>query len=219
MKIVQKEALKFIAYSYLFPQMEKPRNQRRSLEILEGAIQVYAKYGAEGATDDLIAKASGISRPLIFRYFKDRESLFETATKYVRVNFQHYTVSVLEKEKTAEDMLRAYIKATLRWIDDYPDHARVLIYFLYICSLKKSENRVNTEFNKASHQRIVAILQQGLQEGAFSCSDVEDTAKMIQTLIIGGMVNWTTESLPMGKDEYRKSLIKTCLGLVNVLCG
>lgn len=154
MKTSQKEALKFVAYSYLFPEMEKPRNQRRSLELLEGAIKVYAKHGAEGATDDLIAKASGVSRPLIFRYFKDRDALFDSATKYVRVNFQHYTIASLEKEKTADGMLQAYIKATLRWIEDYPDHAKVLIYFLYTCTLKKSESKVNTEFNEAGQQRI-----------------------------------------------------------------
>lgn len=213
MKISQKEDLKFVAYSYLFPEMEKPRNQRRSLELLEGAIKVYAKHGAEGATDDLIAKASGVSRPLIFRYFKDREELFSSATKYVRVNFQHYNIAALEKEKTAEGMLQAYIKAVLSWIEDYPDHAKVLIYFLYTCSLKKSERRVNTEFNEAGQQRIAAILKQGVKEGSWQCSDPAGSAKMILTVVIGAMVTWATEELPVAKSEYQKSVLKTCLAL------
>lgn len=213
MKNTQKEDLKFVAYSYLFPEIDKPRNQRRSLEILEGAIQVYAKHGAEGATDDLIAKASGVSRPLIFRYFKDREELFGSATKYVRVNFQYYNVATLEKEKTAAGMLQAYIKGVLDWIEDYPDHAKVLIYFLYTCSLKKSERRVNTEFNEAGQQRIAAILKQGNDEGRWQCKDPAIAAKMILTVVMGAMVTCATEELSAGKAEYRKSVTQACLRL------
>lgn len=213
MKNTQKEALKFVAYSYLFPEIDKPRNQRRSLEILEGAIEVYGKLGAVGATDELIAKAAGVSRPLIFRYFKDRDTLFETATRYVRVNFQHFTIAAIEKEKTAEGILQAYIKATLRWTEEYPDHARVLIYFLYTCTLKKTERRVNTEFNEAGQQRIAAILKKGMQEGAWQCADPAASAKMILTVVIGAMVTWATEDFPMEKVQYQKSVIQTCLEL------
>lgn len=209
----QKEALKYAAYGYLFPEIEKPRNQRRSLQILEGAISVYAQYGAENATDQMVARASGVSRPLIFRYFKDRDSLFEMATKYVRVNFQYFAIGYIQKEKSVEDMLRAYVTSTFRWIEEYPEHARVLLFFLYTCSQKKSENWVNTEFVKAGHQRITALLQAGVQQKRFQCKKPVAAAKMIQTLITGGMVSWVSEELPMGKSAYQEWMVNTCLSI------
>lgn len=61
-----KEDLKFAAYAYLFPEVDKSRSQRRSLQIIDGAIEVFARHGVENTTDQMIAEISGVSRPLIF---------------------------------------------------------------------------------------------------------------------------------------------------------
>ncbi|MGZ3773222.1 MAG: TetR/AcrR family transcriptional regulator [Pseudobdellovibrionaceae bacterium] len=213
MKDLQKEALRFTAYGYLFPEIGKPRNQRRSLQILEGAISVYAKYGVQNATDQLVAEAAGVSRPLIFRYFKNREALFQTATKYVRVNFQQFAISYIEKEKNVEDILRAYVISTLRWTEEFPDHASLLIFFLYSCCQNNSEKIVNTNFTEAGHQRITTILQLGVQQKLIHCENPLATAKMIQTVVTGGVITWLSEELPMGKSAYEKWLINTCLSI------
>jgi AcrR family transcriptional regulator len=216
MESKQKEALKFAAYGYLFPEIEKPRNQRRSLQILEGAISVYARHGAENATDQLVAAAAGVSRPLIFRYFKDREELFKTATKYVRVNFQHFAIGQIQKEKNIDGMLRAYVHSTFSWVEEYPEHAKVLLFFLYTCSQQKAENKVNTEFVDAGHRRITALVQIAVEQGVSRCENAAAAAKMIQTLITGGMVSWVSESLPMGKDAYRDWMTEACLALAGM---
>jgi hypothetical protein len=51
----------------------------------------------------------------------------------------------------------------------------------------------------------------GVQQGLCHCEDPVAAAKMIQTLITGGMISWVSEGLPMGKENYKNWLIETCL--------
>jgi TetR/AcrR family transcriptional regulator len=48
---------------------------RRREEILDAAELVFSETGANNCTMDQVAKAAGISRPLLYVYFKDRSEL------------------------------------------------------------------------------------------------------------------------------------------------
>ncbi|WP_442889440.1 TetR/AcrR family transcriptional regulator [Congregicoccus parvus] len=50
--------------------------ERRRETILEAATQLFAERGLENVTFGDIAKATGLSRPLVYFYFPDRETLF-----------------------------------------------------------------------------------------------------------------------------------------------
>lgn len=61
--------------------MAKPRSKRlpnetRRAEILDSAISLFSSKGFSVTTRD-IAMASGITQPLIFRHFKDKEELID----------------------------------------------------------------------------------------------------------------------------------------------
>lgn len=75
--------------------MGRPATQHeaRKAEIVMAALDCFAKYGFEGTTNKLIAKAAGLnSAALIYHYFPSKESLFRACL---------YSFQVLDNMKEA----------------------------------------------------------------------------------------------------------------------
>ncbi|MFT3686740.1 MAG: TetR/AcrR family transcriptional regulator [Phycisphaerales bacterium] len=52
-----------------------PANERKA-QLLDTAAEVFAKYGYSGTTTAELAKAAGVSEPIIYRHFKNKKELF-----------------------------------------------------------------------------------------------------------------------------------------------
>ncbi len=62
-------------------QLEKLRQERKS-QIIEAALEVMASEGYAHTTMNQVAKASGISKGLIYNYFESKENLVEGILLY-----------------------------------------------------------------------------------------------------------------------------------------
>ncbi|MBS0290685.1 MAG: TetR/AcrR family transcriptional regulator [Proteobacteria bacterium] len=56
--------------------MANHRNELRRKQILQSAFECFSKFGYSKTSLDQIAQKAGISRPLIYLQFKDKEDLF-----------------------------------------------------------------------------------------------------------------------------------------------
>jgi TetR/AcrR family transcriptional repressor of mexJK operon len=68
--------------------MARPAAQRqaRRAEIIQAALDCFARYGYEGTTNRRIASAAGLKSPsLIYHYFPSKASLFQACLKRVGV--------------------------------------------------------------------------------------------------------------------------------------
>ncbi|MDA3905705.1 MAG: TetR/AcrR family transcriptional regulator [Bacteroidales bacterium] len=71
-------------------QFEDIRKEKRHL-ILESALVIFAKKGYHGASISIIASEAGISKGLIYNYFKSKEDILkETLIGGFEHIFQHY---------------------------------------------------------------------------------------------------------------------------------
>ncbi|MGB3532227.1 MAG: TetR/AcrR family transcriptional regulator [Microcoleaceae cyanobacterium] len=65
------------------------RNDKAEV-ILDGAMQEFMASGYAAASMDRIAAAAGVSKPTLYKYFQDKESLFVALIqKLVQSKFQH----------------------------------------------------------------------------------------------------------------------------------
>ena len=58
----------------------------REQEIVDEAVQFFAEFGFNGRTRDL-AKRIGITQPLLYRYFPNKDDLIERVFKEVYLNW------------------------------------------------------------------------------------------------------------------------------------
>jgi AcrR family transcriptional regulator len=55
----------------------------RRLQILETAARCFAEHGYRGTTTALLAKAAGITEPILYRHFANKHDLFIALTEWV----------------------------------------------------------------------------------------------------------------------------------------
>lgn len=190
--------------------------QKRTIQIIEGAIKSYASVGVENTTYDRIAKICKISRPLVQHYFEDKESLFEMVATYIRSHFQQIAIQAIKTETEPSKQLAAYIHSTFFWIKKFPHHACVWQLIFYYCHLNPKLRDLNTQVVDMGTERIASLLTMGKSQNIFSCKDVRATAQLIQIVITGSLLKATTENMKSEIDAFAEETTSTCLALA---CG
>ncbi len=184
------------------------KGERRTLDIVEGAIHCYATLGIEKTTFATIAKAAKASRPLVQHYFKDKEEIFDLAVKFIRLHFQTIVVNALAKQTDPARLLETYIDTHFAWLTRFPHHTRVWLLFYFQCTTDRKAKQLNTELAAVGRERIVGLLQATGYKG----KEGAEIARQIQTLITGALIVGGTEALDL--DVFTSAIKAQCLALV-----
>ena len=98
---------------------EAGKEQRRE-QILEAATQLFAERGLENVTFGDIAKATGLSRPLIYFYFPDRDSLFfETVARSHQELYSRF-ITAVKPHLNGRDQIIAIGRAYVAYLRERP---------------------------------------------------------------------------------------------------
>jgi AcrR family transcriptional regulator len=95
------------------------REARRG-ELIATAMAVVAELGADVGMSD-ISKASGIAKPVFYRYFKDKADLFGEVGRTVAEQVVEETTSAIDAAESPRDKLAAGIDAYLSGIESRPE--------------------------------------------------------------------------------------------------
>jgi AcrR family transcriptional regulator len=182
-------------YSELFPKKLGPKAQKTMLGIIESALRCYSRLGIDNTTFEMLAEESGVTRPLILRYFKDYEGLFKACVKFVRIHYQRWVIEGLQMEKEPAARFYAYVERALSWVEKFPAHSQFWGFFYYECSRTKKYRELNTELAQIGEKRILALLQEANPGQKLTLVH----AKFVQMAIAG----MTTQ---MGTEEGTTSL-------------
>jgi AcrR family transcriptional regulator len=186
------------------------RAHQRIVQILEGTIRTYLKWGIDSTTYDRIARECRVSRPLIQHYFSDKTELFEMVAKYIRVIFQQIAIDAIRQEQTCREQLAGYVGSLFTWIERYPHHAKVWTLVFFFAAVNPRIRALHTELAKMGHDRAIALLRAGVATGEFAPGELPRRAKMIQTLYTGGFVMVTAEDLYVDLPTFRSYLVEAC---------
>ncbi|PRY21847.1 TetR family transcriptional regulator [Aliiruegeria haliotis] len=84
--------------------------QRR---ILDAALSEFATQGHGGARVDRIAEAAGVSKPMIYSYFGDKEELYKAALKESYVQIRQGERAIDTDHMSPEDAIRELVTFTM----------------------------------------------------------------------------------------------------------
>ncbi len=192
--------------------------QKRMLQIVEGAIQVFLKVGIEQATYAKIALASHVSRPLIQHYFPSKKQIIEASFKYLR---SVYLSEVLDNLKTrtidcksAKEFLLEYISLNFEFLSTNKNAAYMHVGFLFF-HYSGVDSRIkahNSYFVRQGTERIKGMLERGIADGSFhiSSNEVWKIARMIQIVITGALLSCATE-VEDNVTNIQRDVINTCM--------
>lgn len=152
---------------------EKPsRPRKRDAEatkrrILQAALEEFAAHGHSGARIDRLAEAAGVSKPMIYDYFGDKDAIYADALREAYVRIRMGEASLDMGALHPDEAVRELVRFTM-------NHFRRNPWFI---SMLSTENLRGGETIRALSdapriqsvlvERLGEVLSRGAEEGVF----------------------------------------------------
>lgn len=162
--------------------MEEQTLSTSKQAILDAAQDLLARHGYAGLSMRELAIESGLAKATIYHYFQDKEEIFRQVLERDMRTVHEHVVSAIDKEEGCLAKLRAFVYTMFSLM-----HARQSIIMSVLREL--AENKQLFREVMCTHRQthlgpLMALIQQGVDEGIFRSVNVEYT-----TYSLLGMIN------------------------------
>ncbi len=130
-----------------------PVDERRRL-LLARATELFASHGYDELSMAQIARGAGISKPLLYHYFRSKKALFEAVLQQAAEEHVARIGSPLDPGRPPVEQLSAGLDAYLRWIEENRTTYESLMRSIGIPEVRELVDRVRSE----TADRILAAL-------------------------------------------------------------
>lgn len=159
--------------------MPEPRYQRRKedrpAEITEAAFETFIEKGYAGTRVEEVAKRAGVSKGLLYLYFKTKEELFKAVVKnFVLPRLHELETTIESSDLSAEEFLRGPFAAFAHRITRSPVGK---IMRLLIAEGPRHPDLLQFYWDNVVRRgmaAISAILAKGIESGEFKRSAVTE---------------------------------------------
>jgi AcrR family transcriptional regulator len=163
--------------------VSEPRYQRRKedrpQEITEAALQAFAKKGYAATRVDDVAKRAGVSKGLLYLYFKTKEELFKSVVRsFVVPRIETLSRIIESSDMSSEEFLRGPF---LDFARQLPGSPVGVIVRLMIAEGPKHPDLVQFYWDNVV-SRGMAMITELLQRGV-RCGEFRDTAVARQPIL------------------------------------
>jgi len=173
--------------------MPKPRFRRRKedrpQEITEAALTAFAEKGYAATRVDDVAKRAGVSKGLLYLYFKTKEDLFKAVIRsFVVPRIDALTAIVDSSELSAEEFLRGPF---FEFVKTLPGSPISIVIRLMIAEGPKHPDLLQFYWDNVVSRGLAAItelLERGVQQGEFRRSVVNELPHLFAMPVLFSVV-------------------------------
>lgn len=173
--------------------MPEPRFRRRKedrpQEITEAALTAFAEKGYAATRVDDVAKRAGVSKGLLYLYFKTKEDLFKAVIRsFVVPRIDALTAIVDSSELSAEEFLRGPF---FEFVKTLPGSPISIVIRLMIAEGPKHPDLLQFYWDNVVSRGLAAItelLERGVQQGEFRRSVVNELPHLFAMPVLFSVV-------------------------------
>ena len=201
------------------------RGRRRDPEgakaaILQAALEEFSRHGHSGARVDRIAKHAGVSKPLIYDYFGDKDAIYAAALREAYVQIREAEAELDLDALPVEEAIRTLVRFTMSHFWEKP----------WFITMLNTENLRGGDTVRDLHdaqeiqsvlvQKLDRILARGAQQGAFRAGvDPVEFYVYIASLCYFPVSNRFTLEAVFGVSVDEDWLARRCEGAADMLIG
>jgi AcrR family transcriptional regulator len=164
--------------------MSEPRYHRRKeerpQEIAEAALAAFSEKGYAGTRVDEVAKRAGVSKGLLYLYFKTKEELFKAVVRsFVIPKIDAMAEGIAKSDMPAEEILRGPLTEFMKSLPGSPIS---VVVRLMISEGSKHPDLVKFYWDNVASRGIgtlQAIVDRGVQRGEFRRTAVNDMPHLL----------------------------------------
>ena len=199
------------ALYYQIFDLKPGKGEERKVRILEAFIKQIATKGLENTSFETLGKAVKMKRTHITYYFQTRDDLIRASVRYAVAVGQRMTIAQAESARGWREKLKAVISGPFEWMAQFPEHASVMEMFYYLCSYDKKYRELQNSIRQMGEDRLVSCLEPWAEAEKLSLSEVRATARRIQNLIVGAIINFHSSDYPGTLKELKGEVLVTSM--------
>lgn len=156
-------------------------NHSKSTQILEAALQIFARFGYRQATMELIAGKLGMTKSSLYFYCNNKEDLYNKAVEYALLKWQSSVKESIDQETDIVRKLVVLAKSSIGYLSKDDNLRTIIINDPQIQSITPSEDRY-PNVGHASYNMLKQIIQQGMDEKRFRAMDIEHVTGFLYSI-------------------------------------
>jgi AcrR family transcriptional regulator len=202
--------------------MPKPRFKRRKenrpAEITEAAFHAFAENGYEATRVDDVAKRAGVSKGLLYLYFKTKEELFKAVVKsFITPRIDALRSRVESSALTAEEFLRGPFLDFAKQIPKSP--VKILIR-LMVAEGHRHPELVAYYWENVVSQGLAAlgqVIDKGVRDGEFKSTAIAEFPHLIVAPVMLSII-WSIifSTRPLDTDRMFETHVDTILAAIRI---
>ncbi|MFC6152829.1 TetR/AcrR family transcriptional regulator [Nocardioides yefusunii] len=195
-----------------------PRSKRRL--ILDAAIDNFGEVGFEHTKWATIADQVGIGQTALYHYFESKAHCLLTIMSTELERSHERFVAVTQGVASAEEQLRASVRAAIAVEPREALQARILLSHQDLLVAPRVSEREEAERQKSRdlvrqiEQDWSAMLALGIEQGAFSDRDTKTGARLMLGLL-NSVWRWYRPSGSQTLDQVADEVVEACLRLAH----
>jgi AcrR family transcriptional regulator len=180
-------------------------------KLIEVARQLFARIGFENTTMNDIAMASEKGRRTLYTYFNNKSEIYKAVVESELKILHESLETVAKKELSADEKLLEFIHIRLESVKDVVNRNGTLRAYFFR-DIWRVEN-VRKSFDMREIAVIQSILEEGIQQGIFEISDVNNMAIVLHHAFKGLEVPYI-RGIMTGFSSSEKGRTDTVIGLL-----
>lgn len=175
----------------------------RRQEIISATTALVAESGYANATLTEITQRAGVSKGLLWHYFRDRDDLMHRAVAFLAGELRAGLVADVDVTAPAVDVIRAVFTRTAMFTRTHQQEIEALDQIVHNLRTPDGRRRITTLDYEDICDEHAALLARGQSEGSIRAGDVRLFAVTYQSLIDGmiGHLQAHPEVDPIGYSD------------------
>ncbi len=165
---------------------ETRESNEAELRLLESALGLFSEKGYEGTSIREIIEGAGVTRPVLYYYFANKEDLFRRLLEPALSEYTQLLRSIRENYPEVVGRLKAIARATFMFAENNPQAVRLILQ-LYFSPPKCGPKLDKSIYRLRRFRLLEDIMQEGLDKGELAGGD----AQSLTLMFIGVMDTYT----------------------------
>jgi AcrR family transcriptional regulator len=170
--------------------LRERRREKRTLEILNAALEVFSEQGYSQASMDAIAERALLTRVGLYKHFRDKATLVIALREWKLAELAGRVLAAIEHAPTLEKRIRAIVTETVGFQNDHKNFFRVLVATSFSADIPTDESLT-------PYLLILQdVLEMGIQSHELKAGHSKEYAGMLATLAFKPSIRRSFMPLP-----------------------
>lgn len=178
-------------------------------KILKAAQRLFGQFGLKKVTTDEIAKAAGISKATVYKYYDNKQAIFQDVVRMEADQLLAAIKEGVDREASVDGKFRAHLLARIDKIDDLVNFYRVTQdtwgdFWPYLADIGR-------RFMEEEKKIVGEIMRFGIEKGELSIKHL-DLASHISVVALKSVeFPWAIREYNISPEAYAEMMLDMML--------